>query len=369
MERCPNCGAPARSDAKFCTICGRPLAGDDPTAASAGASGSLDDGPEAPGDGELETRPFDDEEGAASGADPEDGDNAPSSATPQPLPESDCLTLDDAAGSSSGEAAPADTILASSWPSPPAPPLAWAGTWISAESDAAVTADREADPEPEPAADTLHSWPSPAPAPDPETEEDRVLSSSDAGTFPDDDAQLPDLPAPEQAEPLDPFPPQPESPAADADSADLGSFGAAWPIAATSAPDTAPAEPQSAPEPDPVEAEDLGRAIALLDELKTLVPRLGAPPPGLDPASMAADLELAIAPESDAPVDFEQLRAAVESVRARPRDIDSVLELSRRGDDLIALFDHLDRARSAIEHAAAKLRSLETSTTRRRTVQ
>ena len=100
------------------------------------------------------------------------------------------------------------------------------------------------------------------------------------------------------------------------------------------------------------EAEDAGRRAAdLLEELRALLPALGAT--RLQPGALADRLDGALDADSGVP---EGLRAAMDAARANPRDIDIVLDLTRRIDDVIALIDRYDRLGAAVRHAVRSLR-------------
>lgn len=94
------------------------------------------------------------------------------------------------------------------------------------------------------------------------------------------------------------------------------------------------------------------RAAELLDELRSLLPALGAT--RLRPGRLADRLDAAVAADGEVP---DGLRAAAEAARANPRDIDTVLELTRRIDDLIELVERHDRMAESVRSAARALRS------------
>lgn len=59
---------------------------------------------------------------------------------------------------------------------------------------------------------------------------------------------------------------------------------------------------------------------------------------------------------------FDDLRTALEKARTNPRDVDTMLDLVGRVDDLIALLDSQDRLNDAAGHAIDQLRQAETPT-------
>ncbi len=102
---------------------------------------------------------------------------------------------------------------------------------------------------------------------------------------------------------------------------------------------------------------DLDRATALLEELRDLLPRLAAP---ATPPETAADLsalrERAIMARGDRSFDdFAALREVVSDAVNRPRDIEVVLRLSQRIDDIDALLNERDRLDAAFSDLVAGL--------------
>ncbi len=95
----------------------------------------------------------------------------------------------------------------------------------------------------------------------------------------------------------------------------------------------------------------VARAGLLIEELRLLLPRLAGG--SGDQAAIAERLERAASEESGR---WPDLRAAMEDARANPRDVEIVLGLSRRVDDVIALIDANDRLAAAARDAAAALR-------------
>ena len=101
-----------------------------------------------------------------------------------------------------------------------------------------------------------------------------------------------------------------------------------------------------------VEASDAGRRAAdLLDELRGLLPALGAT--RLQPGALADRLEAVLVADGEVP---DGLRAALEAARANPRDLDIVLDLTRRIDDVASLIDRHERLVDAVRSAVRSLR-------------
>jgi len=101
----------------------------------------------------------------------------------------------------------------------------------------------------------------------------------------------------------------------------------------------------------------VARALALVDELRALLPQLGNGSSS-ELESVAQSLEAAIRPSNES-ADLSELRASMLAARDRPRDIDTVLDLSRRVDDVLALIDHQDQLEAAINGALTRLRAQE----------
>ncbi len=182
--------------------------------------------------------------------------------------------------------------------------------------------------EPTDQADTAGAWVSP---------EYGEAVVADAPWRPDVAADSPDAPGDvePQSEDADPVPPAAPDPDEEAEALPLAalpeSVGASGPVTDQSGPAM--------------------RAILLIEELRALLPSLGA-----DTAdySILADRLEAVANEESGR--WPDLRAAMEDARANPRDVETVLGLSRRVDDVIALIDANDRLTTAAREAAAVLR-------------
>ena len=106
------------------------------------------------------------------------------------------------------------------------------------------------------------------------------------------------------------------------------------------------------------------RAELLIDELRELLPSLaGSDSASAEPDSAGAgslDLQPVIDElEAARPVagQFDELRTALETARSNRRDVDTMLDLVGRVDDLITLLDSQDRLDSAVGQAIDQLQS------------
>jgi hypothetical protein len=160
----------------------------------------------------------------------------------------------------------------------------------------------------------------------------------------------------------------PEITANEADSDAANAFWPAPPVVPEVAPASAEETVQAASlvslvseaatdEPEVIEiSETRERVLALIDELREFV--IAIPNNDRDDLrGIIAELEVA----STAPGAFDQdelasLRDALLSARDRPRDLDTVLDLTGRIDSLVALVFAYERSHAAIERALAVLR-------------
>jgi hypothetical protein len=148
-----------------------------------------------------------------------------------------------------------------------------------------------------------------------------------------------------------------------------------WPAPPTAAgADTSQAEPE--PQPDEVAAPELvdtsdaaednqtetaeamARAMRLLDELRQAISEIGlqAHSNG-DLSGVISDLEVAVHPPGAMAADeVAELRDALLAARERPRDIDTIVDLTKRIDAMLALVIAYDRAIAAIERSLEALR-------------
>ena len=254
MERCPNCGTPARPGAKFCTTCGFRFPGD----ASDGESGH-------------------------------EQTNATTS------------TIDEEPG-------PFPGAMTDGWPSPP-PAEADRSGWEE-PSSAPATASTEPDETIEVdsaseswTADAVDSWPARPP-----------VAVADA-------------------------PPGESEPQLDVDTVTLS----------IDTPDTATDNQADT-------ADAVARAMRLLDELRQAISELG-PSSAVDLSGVISDLEVAVNPPGAmAADDVAELRDALVAARERPRDVDTILDLTKRIDAMLALVIAYDRTIAAIERSLEALR-------------
>ena len=98
------------------------------------------------------------------------------------------------------------------------------------------------------------------------------------------------------------------------------------------------------------------RAMRLLDELRQAISEIG-PHSAVDLSGVISDLEVAVHPPGAmAADDVAELRDALLAARERPRDIDTVVDLTKRIDAMLALVIAYDRAIAAIERSLEALR-------------
>jgi hypothetical protein len=255
MERCPNCGTPARPGAKFCTTCGaRFPEGDDAAPATAGD--------EAPESGEAASEPESERAAQTSGW-PETAGRDETTATTstwESLPAADTPEQ--------GQSDEIVEVVASTWG-------AATTTWPSAPHG---NAEAEAAPEPE------------SPFAPPRAQEALIgeITESDGSESTVEHAR--------------------------------------------------------------------SEANELLDRLREAIARLGGEN-DRELEDVIAELDVAVTPPGAmAPDAVAELREALLSARERPRDIDTMVDLSRRLDAVVALAFAYDRAIAAIERALAILR-------------
>ena len=259
MERCPNCGTPARPGAKFCTTCGFRFPGES------------SDGEPGHDHNDTDVTDIDEEPGLVPGA-ATDG-------WPSPPP-------------------PAATA-ASGWGEPAAAPGA-----TPPEPSEMTGAEDTSDPW---AAGATDSWPA-APA----------VTGADTNSGP-----------------VEPEP----RPAEDAQ--------------------MAPVDTSETPEVNQSEAtEAMARAMRLLDELRQTISEIGLQAQGGAALSgVISDLEVAVHPPGAmAADDVAELRDALLAARERPRDIDTIVDLTKRIDAMLALVIAYDRTIAAIERSLDALR-------------
>ena len=112
------------------------------------------------------------------------------------------------------------------------------------------------------------------------------------------------------------------------------------------------------------------RAMELLDQLRSLIPELGAAS-GMaedlgvaEPTAPAVDTQTAITEvleelerERDGISTLDDLRSVLEAAERRPRDMDVILDLVARAGSLVELLDERDRLVATIDRTVSRLRS------------
>jgi hypothetical protein len=395
MNTCSNCGAEVRPGAKFCTACGTRL--NDVSASVASPEWTSG-------------RPAEDAAGVpgspdATGAPGENGTFAASDGTRVDLPARD-VTTSSSTASTSGTS---EEVSSWSWRSSPSETEAPATATDDAEDgttvpsseqsrvtvietkDDAVTPSSNAEPSTD---EFTWTWePSPGSGNDPESERDAVNTVSES------DVVIEDTPLATEANAAvanisddqeSSANPSDDSWASRGDSASgTGSnrVNVSWSSAADADDDsgmmvesdtvqvqqpaaTAPGAPEAgaaAREPatesgsGSSEEDPLDRARRLVEELRTLIPTphlyqekirqtFSAPAPGPATAELQSELESARSTS-----DFTDLRSALESARARPRDVDTMLELVGRIDRMLEALDDRDRLAAAVDRALDQL--------------
>jgi hypothetical protein len=135
-----------------------------------------------------------------------------------------------------------------------------------------------------------------------------------------------------------------------------------------------PSEPESRPsenvEAGPVDLQEgatgnqtgsgeaVVRATRLLDELRQTISEIGLQAnSAVDLSGVVSDLQVAVSPPGAMAVDdVAELRDALLAARERPRDIDTIVDLTKRIDAMLALVIAYDRAIAAIERSLETLR-------------
>ena len=121
--------------------------------------------------------------------------------------------------------------------------------------------------------------------------------------------------------------------------------------------DSVPDIPLEAAAADRAEnAESITRALNLLDELRDTIAGIEAST-ALDLSGVVSELEVAVTPPGAmAPADVAELREALFAARERPRDVDTIVDLTKRIDAMVALVIAYDRTIAAIERSLDALR-------------
>lgn len=101
----------------------------------------------------------------------------------------------------------------------------------------------------------------------------------------------------------------------------------------------------------------IDRAQRLLDELRETIGSIERGS-SFDLSGVISDLEVAVTPPGALPPDdVAELREALLAARERPRDVDTIVDLTKRVDSLLALVISYDRAVAAIERSLDVLRN------------
>lgn len=293
MERCPNCGAPARPGAKFCTTCGYRL----PAAV------------------------------VAPPADPVESSS--SSASSWPAPPAPAVATDpdasDQASTGDTEAAPAsvdDVVIPDSAPDSEPVDETRAAMTIDSGETGAVNIDEV----------LSSSWPSTASSSQPSPWTTSGNSDDAAGTAGSGDQ-------------------------AEAENYDAGTGSGVTEETVIVADPASQYEGWSAAvveevaPPSGLAGTNIARATALLDELRLLLPVLTTTPTGgsATDETLASALESAVASAKAAADDRQALRDALNEARDNPRDIQTILALSMQADAAIALLDEHERLIAAVD--------------------
>jgi hypothetical protein len=374
MDRCPNCGATVRTGAKFCTTCGMRL----PESAAATQTS------------ETPTRsPFDSTSTVASRW-PSRTIYGTSELTPPESLESSDTGDSTGDSSSAGETeSVADDVVAestgvspqaSSWgawsaPSAGAEAVEEADTSASTAStwgDAgAAVAEPETADQVEPADDQAATWGTRPGETDflslPEQPDPAAWASIESELQGSSSSAITDEPIAEAAEPEVPVIDE-APPVEDAQVEVVETVEDAQPIEAEAAveatDDVEVEEPATATE----SIEEAGVVIAaaaagpsvdraneLLDELREVISGLSAQSAPAEPeaVAVAAPSFEGVKPSAEEIARFAELRAAVDAGSERPRDIDTMLDLSGRLDTIKALHDAYTRLSDAIDGAGS----------------
>lgn len=146
-----------------------------------------------------------------------------------------------------------------------------------------------------------------------------------------------------------------------------------WPPPTDAVAETPPGEPESQPDENAETplvdtsdaiagnqeetAEATARAMRLLDELRQTISEI-EPQSAVDLSGVISDLEVAVHPPGAMAVDaVAELRDALLAARERPRDIDTIVDLTKRIDAMLALVIAYDRTIAAIERSLDVLRA------------
>lgn len=374
MQTCSNCGVAVRPGAKFCTACGTRLNDVESNtggASSWGVSTPVEDTPAATVPSEDDSTPEQPVVDERSETAP-DATSTPSTAWTWGSTETDnpaeripvTQTDNDSAASSSGiddAAAPASGPASNQ-------PFQW--SWGS--SSATETEETRGSGEPS-TDETLSSQPADADGGNdddtPQSAEVIVAPSADddrAGRE-EREAELADAAPPYDWRQSVTYTYKEKSPTVDSSAVDMPAEDGSDAPASTLFADSDGYGSGMVDETGTTDAQT--RAVELIDELRSLIPTLGATAAiastdVAEPGGSVFDREGAI---GDIVSDLERatngigtsddLRAVLEAAQSRPRDMDVILDLVARAGSLIDLLDERDRLAAAIERAVSSLRS------------
>jgi hypothetical protein len=116
--------------------------------------------------------------------------------------------------------------------------------------------------------------------------------------------------------------------------------------------------PDAAPDTQTGSTETTERTMRLLEELRQTISEIGPQAhSAVDLSGVISDLQVAVNPPGAmAADDVAELRDALLAARERPRDIDTIVDLTKRIDAMVALVIAYDRAIAAIERSLEALR-------------
>jgi len=116
--------------------------------------------------------------------------------------------------------------------------------------------------------------------------------------------------------------------------------------------------PDTAPDNQTGSGEATARAMRLLDVLRQTISEIGLQAhSAVDLSGVISDLQVAVNPPGAmAADDVAELRDALLAAREQPRDIDTIVDLTKRIDAMVALVIAYDRAIAAIERSLDALR-------------
>ncbi|MGH2534903.1 MAG: zinc-ribbon domain-containing protein [Thermomicrobiales bacterium] len=354
MERCPNCGATVRAGAKFCTTCGMRLP-EMPAAESASPSPSTSRSP-FESTSSVGTSRWPSERPSQGAAGDATGGYAVASEGSQPAARSDQPATDTTA-SAEESPAEADPSGPPAWPSL-GRPSSWNSSWRSAAPETTDDASGEAEPIEAPAE---------AVAPEEIEAEEPQVTGTEIGLDAPVEAGIAQAAATEEVE--EPVADEAEQVAAPADL----EIEALSELEAAPKQHAGPAELEEEPreeqpsielpeqQPGPADVAEMpamgagvDRAYALIDELRSVVTGLSGTATDSGNAAVADDLAAARSGANDD--EFQRLRDAINGARDRPRDIDTMLDVSGRLDAIAALHDAYQQLATAVDGAIETLR-------------